>query len=398
MGFGYYPPAGGGGGGGGVTDHGALTGLVDPNDHIWVNDTYVYNSGGSQSGNRYNDWSDLIDALAAAPEGPKLVVLEQSETIPVGAWDMSGATLHGNRPTSSTLGSQVIEFGEGCTLTGLDHAMFTGGLTLYSTATTHSIVSVGTGFYQWQEDVVVCSETVPFIDFTDDGGASFLALVRNAGCVPPSLLGVGGAGVESIRHSGDGQLYVVAPTGTAPLADDQIETTGSGAEYIVNLSSSGFLAPDLSGAPWGRSHASGNATYLVGSRGSVIGLTDPGWDGNLADDLPADVQAYVDGTDKLTTVTTVGATGTTETLNLSTARAFNVTMDDDCTFTFSNPNATGTTDFILILSGAFTPTWPGSVVWPGGAEPTYTTPSVYAFFTDDGGTTWYGTQPGAGFA
>lgn len=99
------------------------------------------------------------------------------------------------------------------------------------------------------------------------------------------------------------------------------------------------------------------------------------------------------------TVVTHASSGLTRSLDLSAGRVFRVTMDQNCTFSFTNPNqAPLSTGFTVILSGSFTPTWPGSVDWPGGIAPTYTSPSVYTFFSHDSGTTWYGTQAGAGFA
>jgi hypothetical protein len=94
------------------------------------------------------------------------------------------------------------------------------------------------------------------------------------------------------------------------------------------------------------------------------------------------------------TVNTVAATGSTETL--TTADIQRMTMDVNCEFTFPTPAGTGH-GFILVLSGAFTPTFPASVDWSGGA-PTYATPSWYTFVTADSGTTWYGTLIGSGFA
>ena len=97
-------------------------------------------------------------------------------------------------------------------------------------------------------------------------------------------------------------------------------------------------------------------------------------------------------------VNTVAATGSTETLDLSLYAFHDCTMDQACTFTFSNPAPSGkATIFTLILRGAFTPTLPASIKWAGGA-PTYTTPSQYVFTTVDGGTTYLGQQVGAAFA
>jgi len=98
-------------------------------------------------------------------------------------------------------------------------------------------------------------------------------------------------------------------------------------------------------------------------------------------------------------VNTVAATGATETLDISTFGVHDCTMDEACTFTFSNPAPSGkASSFVLILRGAFTPTLPASVDWSGGSAPTYATPSVYVFTTVDAGTTWVGAQSGSGFA
>lgn len=86
-------------------------------------------------------------------------------------------------------------------------------------------------------------------------------------------------------------------------------------------------------------------------------------------------------------VNVVGATGATETL--TNAPVQKMTMDQNCTFTFPTPTTVAHT-FILYIAGAFTPTFPASVDWAGAAAPTYGTPSIYVFHTNDTGTTWFG--------
>lgn len=93
------------------------------------------------------------------------------------------------------------------------------------------------------------------------------------------------------------------------------------------------------------------------------------------------------------TVNTVASTGSTETL--TSADIQRMTMDQNCTFTFPTPASTGH-GFVLILSGAFTPTFPASVDWDSAAAPTYASPSWYNFVTYDSGTTWYGTLVSSG--
>ena len=103
------------------------------------------------------------------------------------------------------------------------------------------------------------------------------------------------------------------------------------------------------------------------------------------------------------TVNTVASSGSTETLDLEDGNVHDVTLDDDCTFTFSNPPASGTAgSFTLILrqdaGGGNSTTWPASVDWAGGTAPTLSTDGsavdVLTFLTVDGGTTWLGFAAG----
>lgn len=101
-------------------------------------------------------------------------------------------------------------------------------------------------------------------------------------------------------------------------------------------------------------------------------------------------------------VNTVAATGATETLAFATdptTIVHDMTMDEDCEFSFSSAPSSGNAgSMTVIVRGAFTPTWPGSVDWSGGTEPTYAAPSVYEFLTVDGGTTTLGFLAGAGMS
>jgi len=94
--------------------------------------------------------------------------------------------------------------------------------------------------------------------------------------------------------------------------------------------------------------------------------------------------------------------GATVTLDLSVATSFSVTLDQNTTFAFSNPPASGTaysfTLFITQPSSAKTITWPSSVDWAGATAPDAPGASevnAYGFLTRDGGTTYYGFLGGA---
>jgi hypothetical protein len=97
-------------------------------------------------------------------------------------------------------------------------------------------------------------------------------------------------------------------------------------------------------------------------------------------------------------VNVVAATGAAETLDVSVYGVHDITMDQNCTLTFSNPAPSGKcSSFILIVRGAFTLTLPASVDWPDATAATYSTPSVYVFTTVDAGTTWLGSQVGKAY-
>ena len=91
----------------------------------------------------------------------------------------------------------------------------------------------------------------------------------------------------------------------------------------------------------------------------------------------------------------VGNTGATRTLDLNDANFFSATLDQACTFTFSDPAASGDfCGFVLALTngGAFVITWPASVDWSEGQSPTLTAAGldILVFVTYDAGTTWHG--------
>src|SRR3989344_4979628 len=74
-----------------------------------------------------------------------------------------------------------------------------------------------------------------------------------------------------------------------------------------------------------------------------------------------------------------GAAGTNTTstceIDIESGNVYNLILNTNCTFTFSNPHASGThTAFTLILKqdsvGSRTATWPSSVVSASGTAPT----------------------------
>ena len=132
------------------------------------------------------------------------------------------------------------------------------------------------------------------------------------------------------------------------------------------------------------SGTAGNAITFT----QVLGITAAGFTQPLA---------YAD------TVSALGNTGTAKTIDLQTANVFTATLTGNCTFTLSNPIATGSSSFTLILTNdgtaGRTVAWSGGTfLFPGGAASlsrttTANATDVWVFFTPNGGTTWYGSIP-----
>lgn len=95
---------------------------------------------------------------------------------------------------------------------------------------------------------------------------------------------------------------------------------------------------------------------------------------------------------------------TGNTLDLVTGTVFSHAPASDPTYVFSNPPASGTAyGFTLKVtpSATVTITWPASVDWPAGTAPTAPASgatSVFVFYTQDGGTTYYGFVAGEAMA
>lgn len=99
-------------------------------------------------------------------------------------------------------------------------------------------------------------------------------------------------------------------------------------------------------------------------------------------------------------VNTVADAGATETIPAPTAAGIHdLTLSENCALTF--PTGVAGQSFTLILrqgtGGSKTVTWPGSVKWDGGTDPTLTTTEgavdIFGFFSSDG-SNWFGFVSG----
>lgn len=122
-----------------------------------------------------------------------------------------------------------------------------------------------------------------------------------------------------------------------------------------------------------------------------VGASSNTWGGKLNTDLD-DVDALLALPQVARDAPTVGSTVT---LDLAAAMAFEFTLDQDSTVAFSNVPAG---DFVIAIpvkitnGGAFTLTWPASVLWQGGTAPNLTVAGtdLVQLVSYDNGTSWIG--------
>jgi len=85
-------------------------------------------------------------------------------------------------------------------------------------------------------------------------------------------------------------------------------------------------------------------------------------------------------------------TGGSNEIDLDVANAFTATVTATCTVTIANAEASHMLAFSVRITnaGAFVITWPATVKWPGGSQPSWTASGtdVVTMLSFDGGTTW----------
>ena len=224
-------------------------------------------------------------------------------------------------------------------------------------------------------------------------------------------------GTNSLRFK---DVYIDSATVTGEIAAATLDISGAidiaGNSVLASVDVTG-LATAATFEPDGDTAAGDNAAIGYTAAEGLI-LTGQGStnDVTIKNDADADVIEIPTGT---TSVTMTGSlkpltyqetyvassAASTVTLNLATGTSFSLTMAQNTTFAFSNPPGSGTAfSFTLFLtqhSTAVTITWPNTVDWAGGSAPDAAGNNevqAYAFFTRDGGTTYYGFLGGTAIA
>lgn len=116
-----------------------------------------------------------------------------------------------------------------------------------------------------------------------------------------------------------------------------------------------------------------------------LGLSGNGTgDVEIATGLKIDTEAYFDAE------IDDGNSGTADTIDWTTGNKHKSTVTGGVTYTFTSPSGPANLILKLVNGGSQTITWPGTVVWSGGTEPSWTASGtdIVAFYWD--GSSYYG--------
>lgn len=172
---------------------------------------YIYNSSGSQSGNRYNDWSDLIEAINGREAR---IQFEQNETLPVGSWFHSFITWVGNGNNPGN-GAPIITLPDGFELSDYINWFATDGLEIISTSNSPIVtqaVPTSHGF----DRVALKSQNAPFFEVTDSTGLHAFFVANGGGFFDD--------GADIVRFTGDPYSAYIVTTeqGISPVLEADV--------------------------------------------------------------------------------------------------------------------------------------------------------------------------------
>jgi len=214
-------------------------------------DVFIYNSSGSQSNNRFNDWSDLMDAIALQ-EGTKTIFFEQNETIPTGSWNLDYVTLRGNG-NEYNAGGYTLTFGDNTTISSWLVPGF-NSLRLLSTSTTGHICTFTYPFSLVMDTVTNIQSSSEYEFFSSSySGQNIIALRNSArfqlisGSTKP-LFRFTGTGQTVILSRGDGAV-VQNNTFSSANSVTLVDIVGSANQALSNFPSThsgatiGFTLP-----------------------------------------------------------------------------------------------------------------------------------------------------------
>jgi len=289
-----------------------------------------------------------------------------------------------------------------------------------------NVVYGGTGNTTFTAFSLICAGTTSTGAFQNVSGlgASGQVLTSNGAGVLPTWQTVAAGTVTSVT----GTTNRISSTGGAtPVIDISAAYVGQASITTLGTVTTGTWNGTVLGAIYGGTGVNNGASTitlagnLVTSGANSLTLTTTGATNvtlpttgtlvttataavlNATNDFNFNILQEAQMKNYSETVSVKGNTGAAVTFDLVDGNVFSATVSEITTVTLSNPAASGQCSSISIVltnGGAFAITWPASVEWSGGVQPTWTASGVdvLTLFTVNGGTTWYGVQAGAAFA
>jgi len=285
--------------------------------------TFIYKSGGSQSGNRYSSWSDLMTAITKQ-EGDKTIVFEQDETIPAGSWNLDYVTLRGNGQEYNA-GGYTLTFGDNTTISSWKNPSF-NSLLLKSTSTTGHICTFTYAFNLLCDTVSNVQSSSSYEFFASSYAGQNIIFLRNSarwslvgGSTKALFKFTGSAfGQTVIMSRGDGSV-VQNNTFTSTNAQVRLDIIGSVNQNLASYPSThsgfttGFFLPlTLTNvaalAYYTKTKAVADSPYTLLSEDGYLRANAVG--GNMTINLPAAV-----GNGRLVSIKKIDSSANTVTID-----------------------------------------------------------------------------------
>lgn len=221
------------------------------------------------------------------------------------------------------------------------------------------------------------------INLTSTTGSGFLEvdfdqikdLVQDGGVVLAAL--------SDVQVEIDGKATSESPTFTTSITTDFLTTS----EIVISDANKKFVSAPVATYP-----SLTELSYVKGLSSAVQSQLNAKITSTLAATLDASNEIIQDAkTVTFDSEIDNGNTGATDTIDWNAGQKQKSTLSEACVFTFTAPT-NGVGNFLLkaVNFGAFTPTFPVTVLWAGGTEPTWTVSGtdIISFYFD--GTSYYG--------